>query len=449
VIERSRQSAANDPSLRSWIESANVAGTDFPIQNLPFGTFRHEFEERPRIGIAIGDQVLDCLEAARAGCFDALNPAVRDALQGWSLNGLMALGQSDAREVRELASRMLSAGTPESAGAKELRDRILVPMARISMLVPSEIGDYTDFYASIFHASRVGALFRPDNPLLPNYKWVPIAYHGRASSVVASGTPVRRPTGQTRKGNEGPPAFAPSASLDYEVELAIWLCGENALGAPVPLARAEQHIFGMGLLNDWSARDIQAWEYQPLGPFLSKNFLTTVSPWVVTLDALEPFRAPAFAREAGDPEPLPYLDDVNDRARGGFSITLEASIVTAKMRARGTAPHRLSRSDVQSLYWTPAQMVTHHASNGCNLRPGDLLGSGTVSGPTDDSRGCLLEITRRGAEPVQLPGGETRSFLLDGDELIVRGWCEREGAVRIGFGECRGTVGTPGSASLS
>jgi fumarylacetoacetase len=440
VIERSRQSAANDPALRSWVESANAAGADFPIQNLPFGTFRHEFEERPHVGIAIGDQVLDCLEAARAGCFDALNPAVRDALQGWSLNGLMALGQADARSVRELASRMLSAGSPESGQAMKVRDRILVPMARVSMLVPSEIGDYTDFYASIFHAQRVGALFRPDNPLLPNYKWVPIAYHGRASSVVASGSPVRRPIGQTRKGNEGPPSVAPSASLDYEVELAIWLCGENTLGEPVPIARADQQIFGMGLLNDWSARDIQAWEYQPLGPFLSKNFLTTVSPWVVTLDALEPFRAPAFVREAGDPAPLPYLDDPNDRARGAFAITLEASIVTEKMREAGVAPHRLSRSEVQSLYWTPAQMVAHHASNGCNLRPGDLLGSGTVSGPTDDSRGCLLEITKRGAEPVQLPGGESRAFLLDGDELIVRGWCEREGATRIGFGECRGTV---------
>ena len=440
MIDVNRVNDTHDPALRSWVESAHDPATDFPIQNLPFGTFRHEFEERPHVGIAIGDQILDCLEAARAGCFDSLDPSVRDVLQSWSLNGLMAGGRGDARAVRALVSRMLSVGTAEGKAARELRERILVPMSRVSPMVPAEIGDYTDFYASIHHARRVGALFRPDNPLLPNYQWVPIGYHGRASSVVASGMGVRRPAGQTRKGSEGPPSFGPTASLDYEVELAMWICGENAIGDPVPMARAEDHLFGLGLLNDWSARDIQAWEYQPLGPFLAKNFLSTVSPWVVTLDALAPFRSPRALRDAGDPQPLAYLEAQGDAARGAFDVTLEAAITTEKMRAAGLEPHRLSRSEAKSLYWTPAQLVAHHTSNGCNLRPGDLLGSGTVSGPTDDARGCLLEITSRGAAPVTLPGGESRTFLADGDEVVVRGWCERAGAARIGFGECRGTV---------
>ena len=430
----------HDPALRSWVESAHADGTDFPIQNLPCGTFRHEFEERPRVGIAIGDVVLDCLEAARAGCFDSLDPSVRDALQGWSLNGLMALGRGDTRAVRHVASRMLRADTIEGAAARKLQDRILVPVERTSQLVPAEIGDYTDFYASIHHATRVGRLLRPDNPLLPNYKWIPIGYHGRSSSVVASGASVRRPWGQSRKGNDGPPVYGPTASLDYEVELAMWLCGENAIGETVPIAEAEQRLFGIGLLNDWSARDVQPWEYQPLGPFLSKNFLTSVSPWIVTMDALAPFRAPAAVREAGDPAPLPYLDDAMDRAWGGVDVTLEAAIVTATMRESGLAPFVLSQSQAASLYWTPAQMITHHASGGCTLRPGDLLGSGTISGPTDDARSCLLELTSRGATPVALPTGETRSFLADGDEVIIRGWCERAGAARIGLGECRGTV---------
>lgn len=440
MIERSRIDDTHDPQLRSWIETANVAAADFPVQNLPFGTFRREFEERPRVGIAIGDQVLDCVEASRAGCFDSLDPSVRDALQGWSLNGLMALGRADARAVRGVASRMLRAGGDLATTARGIAERILVPVGEVSLIVPAEVGDYTDFYASVFHATRVGALFRPDNPLLPNYKWIPIGYHGRASSIVASGAPVIRPGGQTRGSGDGPPAVGPSKSLDYEVELAMWVCGENLLGETVPVARAGDRLFGLGLLNDWSARDLQSWEYQPLGPFLSKSFVTTVSPWIVTTDALEPFRSPAFVRDAGDPAPLPYLDDAVDRAHGAFGVTLEALISTERMRAAGLAPHRLSASDARTLYWTPAQMIAHHASNGCNLRPGDLLGTGTVSGPTDDSRACLLEITRRGAEPVSLPGGEMRTFLQDGDEIIVRGWCERDGARRIGFGECRGTV---------
>lgn len=440
MVDLTRPDDTHDPALRSWVESAHDAATDFPLQNLPFGTFRHEGEAQPRVGIAIGDQVFDCLFAAREGLLDGVDPSVRDALQGRALNGLMALGRADARAVRALVSRMLRADTVEGAAARTYRDRLLVPMTSVSLLVPAEVGDYTDFYASIHHARRVGALFRPDNPLLPNYQWIPIGYHGRASSIVASGGAVRRPMGQTRTGNDAGPSFGPCANLDYEVELALWVCGENAIGEAVPIARAEERLFGLGLLNDWSARDIQAWEYQPLGPFLSKNFVTTVSPWVVTLDALTPFRVPAVVRDAGDPQPLPYLDDTNDRARGGFGVMLDASLLTAKMRVAGLPPHRLSRSEAKALYWTPAQLIAHHASNGCTLRPGDLLGTGTISGPTDDARACLLELTRRGADPVGLPHGEVRTFLADGDEVIVRGWCERSGYARIGFGECRGVV---------
>ena len=430
----------HDPSRRSWVDSAHAPATDFPLQNLPFGVFRHDYEERPRVGIAIGDQVLDGLAATRAGCFDELGPVVRDALQSWSLNALMALGRGDARAVRRLASRLLRADTVEGRRANGLRDVLLVGMDRVSLLVPAEVGDYTDFYASVFHASNVGAMFRPDSPLLPNYKWVPIGYHGRASSIVSGGTAVRRPRGQLRPDPGAPPVFAPSGAVDYELEIGAFVCGENTLGEPVPIGAAEERLFGLCLLNDWSARDVQSWEYQPLGPFLSKNFATTVSPWVVTLDALEPYRVPAFARPEGDPAPLPYLSDAADAARGGFDITLEVAIRTARMRASGHDAVRLSRASFATMYWTMAQLLTHHASGGCNLRPGDLLGSGTVSGPGPGEQGCLLELARRGANPVVLADGDTRAFLADGDEVIFRGWCARDGAARIGFGECRGEI---------
>ncbi|MCX5768047.1 MAG: fumarylacetoacetase [Gemmatimonadetes bacterium] len=429
-----------DPSLRSWVEDANVLGTDFPIQNLPFGVFRHDFEERPRVGIAIGAHVLDCLSATRAGLFDSLSPPVRDALQSWSLNALMALGRDDARAVRRVASRLLRADTADGRTAAGMRDALLVRMDGIGMCVPAEIGDYTDFYASVFHATNVGALFRPDNPLLPNYKWVPIGYHGRASTVVSTGTPVRRPRGQRRPDEQQPPVFGPSVAMDYELEVAAWVGGMSAPGETIPIAQANERVFGLSLLNDWSARDIQSWEYQPLGPFLSKSFATTVSPWVVTADALAPFRTPAFARPEGDPAPLPYLHDAADQASGGYDITLEVWLRTAAMRAREAPAVRLSHGNFQSMYWTMAQLLTHHASNGCTMRAGDLLGSGTVSGAEAEARGCLLELTRRGAEPVALPEGETRAFLQDGDEVIIRGWCERDGATRIGFGDCRGVV---------
>jgi fumarylacetoacetase len=430
----------HDPALRSWIEEANDGATDFPVQNLPFGVFRHELDARPHIGIAIGDRVLDCLAAARAGCFAGLEPSVVAALQSTSLNALLALGRGASRAVRLAASRLLRVDTPESRRAQARRDSIIVAMHRAVMLVPATIGDYTDFYASVHHATNVGSMFRPDAPLLPNYKWVPIGYHGRASSIVANGTPVRRPRGQTRPDANAPPVFDPSTSIDYELEVGAFVCGENTLGETVPLARAEERIFGLCLLNDWSARDVQSWEYQPLGPFLAKSFATTVGSWVVTLDALEPFRTASYPRTAGDPAPLPYLNDPDDRSRGGFGITLEVWLRTAAMRAAGSPAVRLSSGSFDTMYWTVAQLLVHHASNGCNLRPGDLLGSGTVSGPEKSSRGCLLELARRGAEPLTLPSGERRAFLADGDEVSFKGWCERDGAARIGFGECRGEI---------
>jgi fumarylacetoacetase len=316
----------------------------------------------------------------------------------------------------------------------------LIPMHDVEMFLPAQIGDYTDFYASIYHATNVGSMFRPDNALLPNYKYVPIGYHGRASSMVLSDTAVQRPVGQRKGPNDAEPSVGPSRSLDYECEVGVFVGAGNGLGSTIPLAEAEKHMFGLCLVNDWSARDVQAWEYQPLGPFLAKNFATTLSPWVITLDALEPFRAPAFARAEGDPAPLPYLSTPENEAAGGVDITLEVRLQTAAMRAKGEAPVAVSHTSFTHMYWTLAQLVTHHAMGGCNLRPGDLLASGTVSGPTKGERGCLLELTWRGAEPLTLPSGETRAFLEDGDLVELAGWCETPGARRIGFGTARGIV---------
>ncbi|MCC7181319.1 MAG: fumarylacetoacetase [Acidobacteria bacterium] len=430
-----------DPRLRSWVASAQAPGTDFPVQNLPFGVFSRE-GEAPRIGVAIGDQILDLALAAREGVLDASLGATVDAVQAPALNALMALGRPTATALRAQLSLLLRAHEAAAPSDAVLRSRLLVPQAEAVMHLPAHVGDYTDFYASVHHATNVGALFRPDNPLLPNYKWMPIGYHGRASSLVPDGTPVPRPTGQRKAADAAMPTVGPSQSLDYEVEIGAFIGRGNALGSPVPLAEAEDHLFGLCLVNDWSARDVQAWEYQPLGPFLGKSFATTVSPWVVTLDALAPFRAPRAARPEGDPAPLPYLDTPADRAAGAFDITIEAALSTARMRAAGHAPARLARTNAAGLYWTIGQMVAHHAMNGCNLRPGDLLASGTVSGPTPDSLGCLLELTRRGAQPVALPTGESRAFLQDGDEVIFTAFCAREGATRIGFGKCRGRIGS-------
>ncbi len=432
-----RPDDTHDPRLRSWVESANGPGHPFPVQNLPFGIFRRAgSRERPRVGVAIGDRILDVIACRRA----AYLSGAAEPCDAPSLNRLLAAGQETWTTLRAELSQILRDG---SYRAREMRERegdFLVPATEAELLLPAEIGDYTDFYASVHHATNVGSMFRPDNPLLPNYKHVPIGYHGRASSVVPSGTPVRRPNGQTKAPTAESPSFGPSRMLDYELEVGAFVGPGNPLGAAIPISEAEAHLFGVVLVNDWSARDIQGWEYQPLGPFLAKNFATTVSPWVVTMDALAPFRVPAAARPADDPSPLPYLSDGDNIERGGIALTLEVWLCTAAMRHRGEREVLLSRGGFAGMYWTLGQLLAHHASNGCNLRPGDLIASGTVSGPERGERGCLLELTWRGAEPLTLPDGETRRFLEDGDEVILRGWCEREGSVRIGLGECRGRI---------
>lgn len=432
--------ATLDPSRRSWVVSANEPGSDFPIQNLPFCVFRRD-GEAARVGVAIGKHLVDIPAALEHNVFTGAGELSARACLAPTLNPLMSLGRLPARVLRVQLSEFLRVGGAGEPLSNELAPVVLVPQSEVEFLMPAVVGDYTDFYASVHHATTVGSMFRPDNPLLPNYKWVPIGYHGRASSMVVSGTPVHRPSGQRKAPDADAPVFSASRSLDYEVEVAAWVGPGNPLGTPMSIDDADAHLFGLSLLNDWSARDLQAWEYQPLGPFLAKNFASTVSPFIVTLDALEPFRAPLAPRAEDDPAPLPYLTSESDRARGGFGVTVEAWLLTAAMREAGDEPVRLSRGSLLDLYWSMGQMLTHHASNGCNLCPGDMLGSGTVSGPEAGSQGCLLEITRRGAEPVQLPNGETRRFLEDGDEIILRGYAEREGAVRIGFGECRGVVG--------
>ncbi len=425
----------HDPKLTSWVASANLEGAAFPIQNLPFGVF--SARGRPAtVGVAIGELILDVAAAAELLPADARQAA--EACRSDRLNGLMALGRAASRPLRRGLSRLLC-----DPAARARAEPHLVAMAEATLLLPVQIGDYTDFYASIFHATNVGRLFRPDNPLLPNYKWVPIAYHGRASSIVASGAEVRRPIGQTPPQDGNPPEVRPSRSLDYELELGVYIGAPSEPGRPAPIGEAGDHVFGVCLLNDWSARDIQAWEYQPLGPFLSKNFATSVSPWVVTAEALEPFRVQPRARPEGDPEPLPYLNSPGDQAEGAYAIGMEAWISTARMRSAGLLPAPISRADASDLYWTIGQMIAHHTSGGCALRAGDLLGSGTVSGPDRKTAGCLLEITARGAEPIGLPNGETRGFLEDGDEVVLSGRCEREGYVGIGLGECRGIVSPP------
>jgi fumarylacetoacetase len=428
----------HSPQLASWVESAQ-AHPEFPIQNLPLAVFRRSGSDQPPgVGVAIGDQILDL--AASASAVGVPSEPAASACREPSLNRLMGLGRPVWTTLRSEISAFLALDSPDSHRNLRLADRILVPQSQAEFFLPAGIGDYSDFYASAYHATNVGSMFRPDNPLLPNYKWVPIGYHGRASSIVPSGTPVRRPQGQLKSPEADRPVYSATQALDYEAEIGCFVGRGNPLGEPVPLVHAEEHLFGLCLVNDWSARDIQTWEYQPLGPFLAKSFATTVSPWVVTFEALEPYRVPAFQRPAQDPEPLPYLDDAANRLRGGIDVVVEVYLSSARMRASKTPALRVSRGRMAELYWTVGQMLAHHTSNGCNLRPGDLIASGTVSGPTKDSRGCLLELTWRGTEPLQLPNGEARKFLEDGDEVILRAFCERPGAVRLGFGECRGVV---------
>lgn len=424
--------ATHDPRRQSWVLSANRPGNAFPIQNLPFGVFAGA--SGPTIGVAIGDQVLDLRGCS--GVLGSLPPGTVDACAATTLNSLMALGPASWSALRARLSDLLRIDHPQAADYQSALAPHLGTRAEITMLKPALIGNYTDFYASIDHARNVGRLFRPDNALLPNYKYVPIGYHGRTSSIVLSGSTVKRPAGQTVASPGAVPRFAPTRALDYEIEIGFFVGPGNRLGERIDIEDAASHLFGVCLLNDWTARDIQAWEYQPLGPFLAKSFATSISPWIVTMEALEPFRTAAYARPAEDPAPLAHLASEQDLREGGIDLRLEVYLRSVRMD-EGV---QVSRSNLRNLYWTPAQLVTHHASNGCNLQPGDLLGSGTVSGPDAGARGCLLELTGNGREPISLTGGERRGFLEDGDEVVFRGYCERDGFVGIGLGECCGTV---------
>jgi fumarylacetoacetase len=428
----------HDPDASSWLTSANSATTDFPIQNLPFGVFTPKGQTQARIGIAIGDNVLDLRACAESGLLAELEETAIGACKSDVLNDLMELHAIQRQQLRKHLFRLLHSST--RSDLQHTLTKMLFRRSEIATKLPAHVGDYTDFYASIFHATNVGRIFRPDNPLLPNYKWVPVGYHGRASSIVISGTPVRRPRGQILPKGESIPTEAPSRLLDYELEVGMYVARGNALGEPIPISSADDHIFGFSLVNDWSARDIQSWEYQPLGPFLGKSFATTVSPWVITMEALAPFRTAAMARAPEDPKPLPYLYNDDDQRSGAIDLTLEVLLSTEKMRASQIPAQRLSLGSFRDMYWTVAQLLAHHTSNGCNLRAGDLLASGTVSGRTSDSCGCLLELTKRGENAIDLPTGEKRAFLEDGDEVTLRGWCEAPGRTRIGFGECVGRI---------
>ena len=421
----------------SWVESARDAECGFPLQSLPYCIFADE-SGRARPGVGIGAFVLDLERCSRSGLFAGLPASIQSACSARTLNPLIACGPAAHRLLRGLLMDLLDAEA--DMASQDAVSAAFFSMREAALLKPVESANFTDFYASIHHATRVGRLFRPEQPLLANYKFVPIGYHGRASSLVVSDVGVRRPWGQTKPGATGVPGFGPTRFLDYEVEVGAYIAEGNPLGEPVAISSAGERIFGLCVLNDWSARDLQSWEYQPLGPFLAKSFATSVSPWVVPLAALAPFRVPVSPRPAEDPPPLDYLDDADDQAAGGIDLTLEAFLLTPTMRAAGDAPHRLSSANLRDLYWTLAQMIAHHTSNGCNLLPGDLIATGTVSGAAEDAAGCLLELTRGGAEPVLLPNGERRAALEDGDEVILRGFCLREGYPMVSLGECRGVV---------
>ncbi|MGC1408784.1 MAG: fumarylacetoacetase [Acetobacteraceae bacterium] len=426
--------ATHDPNRPSWVASAN-GHTEFPLQNLPFGVFSTH-GDKPRGGVAIGDAILDIGAAVEAGLFTGVARDAAEAAAGPELNPLLALPATARRALRQRLSEILAA----DSDARGHASRLLHDAAACTMHLPANVGDYTDFFAGIHHARKGGQISRPDNPLMPNYKYVPVAYHSRASSVRPSGDDVRRPNGQRKLPNEAAPIFGPCRNLDYELELGVWIGHGNRQDEAIPIGHAAQHIAGFCLLNDWSARDIQSWESQPLGPFLGKSFRTSVSPWIITTEALEPFRVAQPARPDGDPAPLSYLLDAADQSHGALDIDCEVFLSTPAMRAAGIEPHRMCRSNTRELYWTVAQMVAHHASNGCNLRPGDLFGSGTISGTDATGIGCLLEMTFGGRDAITLTNGETRRYLEDDDEVIFRAHCRRAGAVTIGFGECRGRV---------
>lgn len=424
--------------LRSWVESAN-GHSDFSLANLPLGVFSREGEQ-PRGGVAVGDYILDLAAACEAGLFEGRAAEAATAASASSLNTFFALGISARKALREALQGLLAETSEHRERLQGMGESLLKPMSQCQMHLPARVGDYTDFYVGIYHANNVGKLFRPDNPLLPNYKYVPIGYHGRASTIDVSGATVKRPNGQTMPPGATEPSFGPSKRLDHELELGIWIGEGNARGEAIPISEAGRHVAGFCLLNDWSARDLQAWEYQPLGPFLSKSFATSVSPWIVTPEALEPFRCAQPARPEGDPQPLPYLYDEKDQQQGALDIELEVLLLTEAMRDKGLPPQRITLSSTRNMYWTVAQMVAHHSVNGCSLQSGDLFGSGTLSGESTDSCGSLLEITQGGKQSLELASGETRTFLEDGDEIILKARCRREGHASIGFGECRGRV---------
>ena len=429
--------SSHDPKRKSWVSSANAPDGDFPIQNLPFCAFRRaRSAEEFRGGVAIGDSVLDLGALHELGVLDGPAAHSLGACAQPFLNALMGLGPEASSALRAGLSAALRT---ESTLAPRLRP-LLIPQEAAEYRVAAQVGDYTDFYASIHHATAVGKLLRPDNPLFPNYKWLPVAYHGRASSIRVSGYDFARPAGQVLPPGAALPELAATRRLDYELEVGVFVGRGNELGRSVPLREAESHLFGLCLLNDWSARDIQAWEYQPLGPFLGKSFLTTISPWVVTPEALAPFRIAQAPRPPGDPAPLPYLFDDGDQATGALDIELEVLLLTPGLREKGLAPHPLATSNARHLYWTVAQLLAHHTCGGCNLRQGDIFGTGTISGPSEDTLGSLLEVSAGGRQPVTLPSGETRRFLEDGDTVMMRARCQRDGFATIGFGECCGTI---------
>ena len=423
----------HDLKRKSWVASAN-GHADFPIQNLPFGVFSAS-GGAPRGGVAIGDSILDLKAALEAGLFQGEARRAAEAASAGTLNGFLALGAAARQALRARLSEILTEGSKDRGAA----EKALHASADCKLHLPARIGDYTDFYVGIHHATHVGQLFRPDQPLMPNYKYVPIGYHGRASSVLPSGVPVRRPRGQSKAPDAAAPTVGPSARLDYELELGVWIGGGNALGEPIAIGQAAEHVAGFCLLNDWSARDIQGWEYQPLGPFLSKNFASTISPWIVTMEALEPFRT-QWNRGPSEPQPLPYLASDANRAKGAYDVQMEVLLTTEQSRAGKQAPARLSRSNFRDAYWNVAQLITHHTVNGCNLQPGDMLGTGTLSGPQPSEAGSMLELNHGGKQPIELPWGEKRTFLQDGDQVIMRAECVKAGYPRIGFGECSGTV---------
>jgi fumarylacetoacetase len=436
-----------DPSIRphekSWLESANAPGCDFPLQNLPYCAFRPKgWKGPPRLGVGIGDRIFDLKAAIKYGLLHHAPDDAIATLGHSTLNEYIALGPDIWRRTRAEIARLLEADTQTLREDNAMWEKVSGPMDDADLFMPVVIGNYTDFYASIHHATNVGSMMRPDQPLMPNYKHLPVGYHGRASSIVISGTPVKRPNGQTKAEDADAPKYGPCRLLDYEMELGFFIGQGNELGTTIPMSQASKQVFGLVMVNDWSARDVQKWEYQPLGPFNAKNFATTISPWVVPLDAVASYRVEGPPRDSGsggseDPAIIDYLKPADDMA---LEITLSVSIASEKMRADGLEPVEVSRGSFREMYWTIAQMLVHHTSTGCNLRPGDLIASGTISGPEEESRGCLLERTWRGEKPLDLPDGTTRKFLEDGDEVIMRAWCEKEGAARIGFGECRGVV---------